>query len=297
MLYPVPNEIGERVEMDPLVTDDVLKRLWRWKLLTTAALHELHFSHLSPKTSYKELWKMRKRGIVRLAPDHTGRRFAFSLTKKGFSQISFPYADFHEKGYRSEHFEHDLITTAIHLGDWMHGVPDGHAMFSEQQLRRIYFEQFPGWVPRSKYHRPDGFWRVPYGDQDKVFALEVELTLKRELKYAYIGDHYDESSRIDRVVWLVRTSRTAAKIDQYLQEKARKKSGKHHFVLLDDLLVSGWMAKLHHGIDAGKTLNWLLNGGVEKTPKKISSLSLLDTRKSGVLAGPCKTLHFRRELN
>ena len=74
-------------------------------------------------------------------------------------------------------------------------------------------------------------------------------------------------------------------------------TGKHLFVLLPDFLENGWMAKLHHGIEAGKTLNWLLNGGAEKTPKTICSLSLLDTRKSGTLAGPCKALHFRRELN
>ena len=120
--------------LDKLILED----LWKWKFLTTAATVGLHFPNLSPSYAHRRLLTLKKERLIRwlyLGGDH-GRSFAWTLTKKGFDAIQPLPFPLKEKGFRSESVEHDHCTTAIHLGEWLYGMPKGCEVFTEQQLRR-----------------------------------------------------------------------------------------------------------------------------------------------------------------
>jgi hypothetical protein len=291
----MPKAKGET--MEAAKQDEILLSLWKWKMLTMAGIHRLHFANHSPVTAYKEIARLRKHRLVRISGDIFGQRFVICLTRKGYRYLSDSLGMLRENGFESEHFDHDLITTAVHLGDWAHGVPGESALYTEQELRRHFHDHYPSWVPRSTIHRSDGYWLMNVAGVGRgTIALEVELSIKKETDYRICGWFYEDQPQIYRVVWVVRTLAAAEKVWRCVTEKRRKNFIPHNILLLRDYLDKGWMAPFILGPEKGKTLNWLLNGNEEKTEETICSNFLLDTRKSGSITGPCKKLSFSREI-
>jgi len=260
-------------------THMILMFLWRWKLVSTAALVTRFFPDVSPIRAYKILRRMWLRGLItRPALDGDYTEFVCTLAKKGFHVIRTELPKLREEGFRSETIHHDTLVTAVHLGDWLCAPPDGAALFTEQELRRMNPLDYPSWVPKTAIHRPDGYWRVVHPEGTGVIALEVELRKKFDTDYQFLARFYRDTSEIFRVVWLVRTRRAALKIHGALNRDVQT-DPIHTFVIEKEFREKGWESRLHFGPEAGKPLSFLLGKRAEKSWKTLSPNALLDFRK------------------
>lgn len=125
----------------------ILRYLWRWKVLSTAALTEKFFPERSPITAYTRLWHLQDGNYIRLIPLSDGKRFVWGLDQKGLASIKNQLPDLREIGFKSENVEHDHLVSAIHIGEWLTTTTSDDYFFSEQELRRFHLDQYPEWVP------------------------------------------------------------------------------------------------------------------------------------------------------
>jgi hypothetical protein len=193
-------------------------------------------------------------------------------------------------GFLSENLNHDMFVSAVHLGSWVRGIPNGCEVFTEQQLRRIDPEEYPGWVPKSTHHRPDGYWKVKCGEEDRVFALEVELSRKSSRAYGYIGDHYRVLDHIYRIVWVVNDQSAAEGIARSLKGSHQAEDDFHNFILLDDFLKRGWKAEMMIGAECGESLETLLFHQPSTRLPLVDGRSLLDCSKSPHKSATCNVI-------
>ncbi len=258
--------------------------LWKWKVSTIAALTKKFFQNSSPKTAYNRLLALRHAGLIQMKSDGFGQKFVCSLDRRGFEAIREFLPESADEGYKSEHAGHDLLLAAFHLGDWFIEKPKGAAMFSEQQLRRLPLETYPDWIPRTDTHRPDGYSRVLFRGQPATFAIEVELSQKRDDDYGKVADFYGYYSSITRVLWLVPRRSQALTIRTHMLRQNHSGQDPHDFILLDDFKQHGWDAEVIAGPDLGQSMATLLMGKPQEKAMKTSGSvlvhSLLDTRKS-----------------
>lgn len=258
----------------------ILSFLWVWKVATTAALTHRFYPDRSPKTAYKRLWELETCGYIEAVSDFRTNHHVWTLTKLGFHIIRHSLPELREDGYRSESVAHDLITQAIHLGDYLLGAPQGVAFFTEQQLRRFDLEFYPDWVPRSEVHRADGYWRVPVGNPWTTIGLEVELFQKKTARYEVVADFYASYPNVIRVLWLVASSSMGAQIHDKISATIRNRPMVHDFVSLPNFSKFGWNAVIEHGPERGKPITKLLGKNSPNHPHLSGEKILLDVRKS-----------------
>lgn len=261
---------------------DILKGLWRWKLLSTAAIAELYFGKLAPSHAYRQLIRLRDRGLIEMIPipgDEKARSFAWTLTPKGFRITKDYITKLAAEGFRSESIRHDSIVNAVHLGSWIFGIPAECALFSEQQLRRYNPDQYPKWIPQDGSHRSDGYWLTSIHGKQGTIALEVELNAKSAMDYRGIAQSYALNENLFRVVWVVPSIGMGTSILEAMQEMG-KAVLLHSFLLLKDFKVHGWNAKFFTGRDVTKSLCDLLPSEIDTSAQHVAPKLLLDFRKS-----------------
>ncbi len=266
-----------------LLTDErdipLLKFLWRWKLATTAMLTEKFFTRCNPKTAYRRLGTLRKAGFIRIHSDSQQAKYVWLLGKVGFNTIKEMLPLRESETYRSEHIAHDLVVTVTHLGDWLLNTPEKVEMASEQELRSLHPDMLPDWVPKSTSRRPDGYWRVPIRGEMATIALEVELSLKRNVDYEIIGDFYAYHPEITRTLWIAETLTAAKKIEKNIRATIGKKPFTHDFVILSELRTLLWQAPMVIGPERGSSISSLLQIKKGNCQPAYVGMSLLDTRK------------------
>lgn len=265
----------------------LLEFLWKWKLSTTAALAHKFFPNCSRKTAYRRLQKLSHAGVIQTKLINQRAQYVWTLDQKGYWAIAHKLPELRCDGFQSENLEHDLLATAIHLGDWLFGVPEKCSLFSEQQLRRFYPEHYLGWVPKplctneEEIHRPDGYWQVSQNDVKKTIALEVELSPKRDSDYEAVGQFYsDPDNKIYRVLWVVPRLSLAKRLGNMFASNGSKSQSSHNFVLLNKVTKLGWQAPIELGPESGITISKLLNPSKGKSWGSFPIGLLLDTRKS-----------------
>jgi hypothetical protein len=265
----------------------LLQFVWRWKLAPTAALAgERFFPGKNLARGYNRLLDLRKVGLIECHADQRLMNYAWTLTKRGFSAIAEDLPALREAGFKSENFSHDLLVLAFHLGDFLNGVPDGLKLFSEQELRRYAITEYPTWIPKSDFHRPDGY--IGFSGDDKMLSVSIEVELNRKVASAYenVGIFYAEHQNIHRVLWLVPSLVMAKRIQRKITESVSVRHNIHNFVLLTHFRESGWAAKISEGPEAGISVaqfyQSLPRRKAVEGPWKSTSLVLLNTRKSYV---------------
>ncbi len=197
----------------------ILIFLWKWKLVSNAALSSPRFfPHTGAARAYNRLQAMRKANLIEMRCDAKCQNFAWCLTAKGFRAIREFLPALHEEGFRSEHFEHDLLVSAVHLGEWLVAKPHHVKLFTEQELRRVAYADYPSWVPQSPLHRPDGYFGFLGDDAIIPVALEVELNRKSARAYTNVSLIYQDLATIFRVLWLVPSLTTATRIHHKISE-------------------------------------------------------------------------------
>ena len=258
---------------------DLLACLWRWKLLSTAALTERYFADRSPITAYTRLWHLRTASYIQLISDSGGRRYAWCLAQKGFAAIQSQLPELLEFGFKSENVEHDHLVSAVHLGDWLRQNPRGAELFTEQELRRYHLDHYPDWVPRTSEHRPDGYWRVLRNGKFITIALEVEINRKRDRFYQQLAHFYERHPQVDRVLWVVTSQLFAESVSRLLQKEIDARAVIHNFALRKDFEKNGWNASIAIGAEQGKPLSFLLDHTPQTSSIPVWTRFLLDTRK------------------
>lgn len=259
----------------------LLNALWKWKMLTAAAIWKGFFPDRNPQTSYARLWQLQlHKYIERRSISSSGREFVWILSRKGFNSIKDYIPNLSECGYLSENIIHDHYVTAVHAGDWLIKRPEGIELFSEQELRRINPEAYPEWVPNSGLHRPDGYWHINLVGKNVLVALEIELCQKTSLRYSTPATFYQQSQNIFRVVWVVGSVSLGNRIKKQLELACPNAIGLHNFLLLNQFKKTGWDAPFFLGPESGRPLKDLLNGGSRHYPDKCRATDLLNGRKA-----------------
>lgn len=261
--------------------------LWRWKMSTTSAIANKFYSGSSVNGAYQRLWKLKRAGFIRTRTDETGNFFVWILDKKGYAAIHSRLPLMREDGYLSENLRHDLVVSAIHLGDGIFGDLPGLEYFSEQELRRIDLSVFPSWVPNSKRHRPDGYWRVRTSTGQKLVALEVELSPKQDADYETIARFYDDHAEINAVVWIVPRPQVAHKLHT-LFERTSRREYKHSFILLDPIYDVGWQVPVSLGHNIDKSIADILETGPSRSRDAAFGHVSFDVRRTPQKSKHCK---------
>lgn len=261
----------------------IFRYLWKWKVMSTAALARKFFSSGDPRTAYRRFIALEKAGYlasIRLEP-----RFheVWTLNHKGFKFIREQLGELASCGYKSEHVNHDLLATAFHLGEWLTDQPEYTQNFSEQQLRRYPTDLWPNWVPRSTIHRPDGYSLYFEDDQPIVVAFETELSVKSKDRYQSVVAFYDAEASVRLVFWLVDTKNTIHTLRRCFEKFQMREFDKHHFILLSDFQKYGWRAKFAKSPLLDKSpRDFLMAQAHSRTnlePARSSTHALLDTIK------------------
>ncbi len=259
----------------------ILHFVWRWKLSTTHAIHDRFFSNAIVKRAYNRLQELKRAGYLECLPISGRTGMAWGLSDKGFRTLIPQLPSLTESGFRSESPEHDLIVSAVHLGDWLVQTPPHVEFLSEQELRRFDRDHFPSWVPQSQLHRPDGYWQVPYQDRFLTIALEVELNQKKNSFYQVVGRFYSDHPSITRVLWCVKSLSTAKTIRRHIESDVKDRALIHDFVSLSQVESLGWNAPILIGRESGKSIAYLLGASIPpvNSPGTFTAKSLFDTRK------------------
>lgn len=261
-----------------------LQFLWKWKLLSTAALRLVAYKERSMEGAYKRLLKLQKMRLIKSISANTGDSYIWHLESLGFQLVLGVLPELVEVGYKSENKEHDFWVTAIHLGDWLAQTPQDCDIFSEQQLRRFHRDQYPEWVPRSSDHRPDGWWKVANTKANckELIALEVELSRKSPIEYQSVGEFYSSTITPYQVLWVVRQESDIDYIQRHLLSGSKSNAEEQSFLLLGHYIQSKWLSKIIRGKNDGLTLREVLGTSPSPSYPYGASSVLLDTRKKPI---------------
>lgn len=261
-----------------------LLELWKWKLLTTTAIHSLIYRERSIYRTYVKLLYFEKQGLIQSirSPNHDAS--VWHLNERGFNFIKGHFAKMRQEGYKSENRDHDFWVTAIHLGDWINGIPQNCDVFTEQQLRRIENNNFPDWVPSITDHRPDGWWstNINQSREQSLIALEVELSKKAPEDYKFVGEYYSRLVHPYQVVWVVKSKADINYIFSHLRAGSSTDAREQSFITLDEYLKSQWQSRIVSGKNVGKTLAEILNTSNEPSSNLSSAKVLLEISKKPI---------------
>lgn len=255
--------------------------LWRWKLLSTSALHHLAYSNRSVHGCYTRLLDLETKNFVISTGSWDQKTIVWHLGDDGYKALSTQFNLTVEGGFRSENKDHDFWVSAIHLGEWLSGTPEDCANFTEQELRKISLSDYPKWVPHTKEHRPDGWWKIGLGkhNRESLIALEVELSKKSPQDYCDIGAFYSNTIDVSQVIWVVRSESFKNYIFDHLKKGSSTLAAEHSFVLLDHYAQSQWQSKIISGKHQGKKLTEILKTPSQNEGKTFCANFALDVRK------------------
>lgn len=274
---------SSKVKIQPTLRDrKILTFLWRWKLVSTAALYARYFASAKPMAAYNRLKKLENSGLVRQELIHHSTQFAWAISRKGFNFIKEDLPQLKRGNFKSDAPYHDALVTAIHLGEWLVDVPGGVKSFSEQQMKTYFPEHYPNWLPDIESHRPDGFWCISRGGSNKVTALEVQRSAQSKGWWESVQAFYDLSTGIDQVIWVCESSHGIKTLGQKFCMGAQGDRPKHFVFSLKDLFDKGWTAPSLFGPDQLKIFSELLDEGGMNGRENFLTRFLLDFRKSPV---------------
>ena len=236
--------IGRKISRthDSNTTTEILKSLWRWKLLTTAALSAMFFRDLKPHPAYPRLHYLRKKKLIAPVTNPFGQRFLWALTRTGFESIKPDLPPLREEKFRSQNQERDHLVTAILLGDSVLSQSPAESWFTDQELRSYEPKLFPVWVPRSDKHRADGYWKIGNGALQKIFGLEVDPSCNLNADYQSISAYYRLQDGVDGVNWFCGSIAKAEIIHRLVRDADESSQAKHCFFTVADFYRAGWGA-------------------------------------------------------
>lgn len=273
----------------------LLSFLWKFKVSTTAALSAKFYPEKTQKRAYERLLTLEKADLIAAKVNTSGKKFIWTLTKRGFFTVKAHLPPLKEDGFSSAAPGHDLLSAAALLGDWLLSSQKGVRIVTDQQLccyedLPISFKEPDGRFSRStgEPHRADGYWFYP--EKGVLIALEVQLSPQNKRVYEDVASFYQlQRGLINYCIWLLGRSSLLNQIDSCFREEEKKRN---LYISFNDFFENGWAAKgIGTGPLAGLSLYSLISypfsalpnedektGGKPKT--KAFHKLLLDVRKS-----------------
>lgn len=218
----------------------ILHFIWKWKLASTASIHEAIGRPLSPYSTYKTLDRLSELGYLQATRNEEHKFYSWQLTEKGFHAIRESLGELEEEGYLSENPWHDRNVMAFQLGEWATYPMPGVSHFTEQELRRRPVDLFPSWVPPMKDHRSDGYTQIATAKSPWTLAYEVELWSKSVSRYESIIRFYRMFRQLDRVYWLLGDPNIKGQIVRAKTCLRDDSENFHVFVDLNEYRGKGW---------------------------------------------------------
>lgn len=254
----------------------LLKSLWKWKVLSYLAAKRLCFSSLAPWTYYPKLRRLIAEGFIIERAGVELELSVLQLSKKGFEYLKYELGYLRENRYAAQSVTHDYWATAFQLGDFILNPSPDVEFLTEQELHCSDDSLLPSWVPKSREHFPDGFTRIKNENADAVFAIEVDLNLKPMLRYIKTAYYFDGlDSKTDIVFWLCDGINVMKRICEFINMAKLRRPEIYHFVLLDDFKKFGWEAVARSGREQGKTIREIYS---QRSPQGLVKVLPRDTQ-------------------
>lgn len=267
-----------------ITSDDykLLHFLWKWKLSTTVIMNKAIYKDRSANRCYRRLRSLEENKYIESIFSRDRMVCLWQLTEKGYQELNFDDNEISQRGYKAEHPEHDFWASLIHCGVWIDQVPKNSDLYSEQQLRRFEIESYPKWVPHTKQHRPDGWWKtdVANGNKESLIALEVEMTRKPTSSYYEVGDFYSNVIDVHQVIWIVRSESDANFILKNMIAGSSTQASEQSFLLFSQFIKDQWSAPILIGKNKGKSIKEILDPQGNNAKSLTTQHCLLDTRKT-----------------
>lgn len=257
-----------------LTTGDlkVLDFLWTWKAASTPLLKDLAWKNESYWWAYRALKRLQKEKYIQLLPRGKNVELElWALTRTGFEVVLMDRDDIEAYRFRVHAPAHDYLATCLQLGDfWRAGVDVD--FFTEQQLSSLSKWNFPEAVFSQDGHIPDGITRIRGALRTAIIGYEVDLNLKDKDRYYSTVRYYQDGLKPSLVVWLVKNSWIAEKINSQIKAHAYAFDGfdlrkRVVFVLLDDFKQNAWEARAILQPFEGTTLRKLHANLLQSTGK------------------------------
>lgn len=263
-----------------------LKWLWRWKLLTTHALAVGVYKSKKLEMAYRRLLKLEKAKYIQAYWSRDGKRSVWMLNDKGYQLLNQNFPNQFKFGYKTENPNHDYWVSAIHIGDWLTERPSCTEFMSEQEIRRLDVDDFPNWVPKTKAHRADGYWKINENPEKRksIVALEVELSKKEPESYKSIAEFYSRFYLFHQVLWVVKSEGDINYIKKHLESGLKGQENIHNFTTINHFIENGWQSKIVVGPFKDKMINDLINQQGNNSSSVMNSACLLDLRKYPVVS-------------
>jgi hypothetical protein len=260
----------------------ILLDLWIWKFLTTAIIEGRYYPNSKGQGAYRRLKRLDRGGLINSLYTNCGKHVFWTLTGAGFKIIRDSLGNLKEVGFKSEFPIHDFYCSAFHLGEWAYEKPSNVEFFSEQQLRRFHYNEYPDWVLQTDLHRPDGYWRIKDGPNQKIVAIEIELNQKSENENESVANFYNEEGKTFDVFWVVVSQKQAQKANSKISSVVGSEEHNHSFLLLSDFLKYGWNASFIIGKYKGDSVKTALGCGLDTGCTTVFKNPFFETNKARV---------------
>jgi hypothetical protein len=278
---------------------NILKLLWKWKLLSTSALWTMLGKNDHLENTYQALRLLEKAKLIKLISFRHGMSL-WTLSKLGFGLLQSELPSLTSAGSASEHMIHDFWVTVFHLGEWVSKTPASIALISEQELRRMPIENLPMGTPDPSKHRSDGYWisSSKHNQQQRIVGLEVERSLKPESIYKKYFDFYDLETSISCVVWPVSTAIIGNRIWKVLKSGFVFRPEIHYLVTTKDFVDLGWNALTLNTENQKPSVHSLLISKLVPNATQVGSNSnfknLLDLRKKPLVSSTSESFQISK---
>ena len=265
--------------LDPILSDkdrQALMLLWRHRIATFQGLKSVLYPSLSNERAYYILRRLKRGQYVRVEGTDGPNKRVWMLDQRGFkflvSNCLLP--DLKAKGYRPQRAYHDLLVSAVLMGDWAISCPRSVRTITEQEMTATECSELPKEIRSELEHQPDGIWLFESNNTKAAIGLEVELTAKASDRYEQICAFYTGQLFFKHVVWIVESKALGQRILDCSQRLGIPREGVHLFLLQQDLEKNGWDAKFLNSSMKDKSLANLLCG-LAGIPRSSSSPSLV----------------------
>lgn len=260
----------------------MLMFLWAFKIATTNVLARRYFAKSSLWSAYIRLYRLSRAGFIKSHYFEDGRQHFWCLDDLGYEIIRGWLPPLVQDGYKSENVRHDFLVLVAHMGSWIEAIPNEVVLFTEQQLRRIDPAFYPEAIPKSKGHRPDGYWAINSGSKKHLIALEVERSQKTLVNYDSVARFYYKDAYVDQVIWIVDRMGQARQMQTRFEKAVAEHADIHSFVLLKDLKRLVWQSPIVLGKDRSQTIQKVLDNLAITTRKQVIDFDFFDTRKKPI---------------
>ncbi len=231
--------------------------LWKFRVATTAMLHQKFFSDTTSRNAYNTLLKLRGHSYIATRTDEYGKDPLWSIDRKGLELIKEYIPETKSNNLKLKNKEKDLLCSGILQGEFLKEIPEEVELITEQMLTVYQNGLLPKYIPDMTEHTPKGYWCFKNENKNRLVSLEIEVTRMSKLHYLDSSYFYKDFSENSRVFWVVKDS-TQVKDILFLMYEACPKYKVHNFVLLKDIYKNGWHAEIIGGMDKNKILRDVL---------------------------------------